>query len=130
MSVSIILITHEDIGNAMLHIAERTYGKLPLPVTPVAVSYQNDPDILLPKLGQFIQRADSGDGVLLLTDMFGSTPCNLAQNLEQFGHIKVVSGLNLPMLIKVLNYPQLDLVQLAEKAIEGGRNGVMDCHKN
>jgi PTS system ascorbate-specific IIA component len=127
MSVSIILITHEDIGNAMLHIAERTYGKLPLPVTPVGVSYNTDPETLRPKLGQFIQRADSGEGVLLLTDMFGATPCNLAKNLEQFGRIKVVSGLNLPMLIKVLNYPQLNLTQLAEKAIDGGRNGVMAC---
>lgn len=127
MTVSILLITHEDIGNAMLHIAQQTYGELPMPVTPVSVSYRCDPDELLKKLEKFIRQLDTGHGVMLLTDMFGSTPCNLARNLESVGNVKVICGLNLPMLIRVLNYPMLQLTQLAEKAVSGGKEGVIDC---
>lgn len=127
MTVSILLITHEDIGNAMLHIAQQTYGELPLPVTPVTVSYRCDPDVLFKKLKQFIHQLDTGHGVLVLTDMFGSTPCNLARSLETVGNVKVISGLNLPMLIRVLNYPALELASLAEKAVSGGKEGVIDC---
>ncbi|NNM59740.1 MAG: PTS sugar transporter subunit IIA [Legionellales bacterium] len=127
MTVSVLLITHEDIGNAMLHIAQQTYGELPLPVTPVTVSYESDPDELLVKLKNFIREIGETEGVLILTDMFGSTPCNLAQNLEAVGNIKVISGLNLPMLIRILNYPTLTLNELAEKAISGGKEGVIDC---
>lgn len=128
MSISIILITHEDIGNAMLHIAQSTFGELPLPITPVGVAYQDDPDLLVPKLKHFIQQLDQGDGVLVLTDMYGSTPCNLARQLSSAGQVKVISGLNLPMLIRVLNYPQLPLAELAAKAVSGGKDGVIDCN--
>lgn len=129
MSVSILLITHEEIGNAMLHIAEQTYTELPLPVTPVNVSYDADPAELHKKLENFIQQLDQGTGVLVLTDMFGSTPCNIARSLEHVCHVKVVSGLNLPMLIRVLNYPTLTLEELTQKAISGGKEGVIDCDK-
>jgi PTS system ascorbate-specific IIA component len=128
MSVNILLITHEDIGNAMLQIAQSTFGELPLPITPVGIAYQDDPDILIPKLTKFIQQSDQGDGVLVLTDMFGSTPCNLARQLSSAGQVKVISGLNLPMLIRILNYPQLPLVELAAKAVSGGKDGVIDCN--
>lgn len=128
MTVSVLLIAHEDIANALLQIAQQTYGELPLPVTPVTVSYQCDPDELLKKLTKFIHQLNTGDGVLVLTDMFGSTPCNLARGLETAGAVKVISGLNLPMLIRVLNYPQLSLVELAEKAVSGGKDGVIDCN--
>lgn len=129
MTVSVLLITHEDIGNALLHIAQQTYGELPMPVTPVSVSYRCDPDELCKKIEKFIRQLDTGNGVLLLTDMFGSTPCNLARSLEKAGDVRVVTGLNLPMLIRVLNYPSLALAQLATKAVSGGKEGVIDCEQ-
>ena len=69
----------------------------------------------------------SGDGVLVLTDLYGSTPSNIACKLRRHGHVRVVSGVNLPMLIRVLNYPDLDLDSLKEKALSGGRDGVLSC---
>jgi len=128
MSVGIILITHQEIGDVLLDTARQTFGELPLAVTPVAVSYDMQPEDLAPKLTNFIGQLDDGDGILVLTDMFGATPCNLAVALEKVAKVKVVSGLNLPMLIKVLNYPNLSLSELAEKAISGGKDGVIDCH--
>ena len=127
MSVNILLITHEDIGHALLQIAQETYGELPLPVTPVTVSYHADPDELYEKLIRFLAQVDGKAGSLMLTDMFGSTPCNLARKLEKIGQVRVVTGLNLPMLIRVLNYPHLPLSELADKAVSGGKDGVIDC---
>ena len=74
-----------------------------------------------------IEQLDQGDGVLILTDMYGSTPGNIACALGQNNRVAVVAGLNLPMLVRVLNYPQLDLHTLAEKAESGGRIGIVPC---
>jgi PTS system mannose-specific IIA component len=68
---------------------------------------------------------DKGDGVLILTDMFGSTPSNIAHRLAQRGKVMVVTGLNLPMMIKVMNYPTHNLEQLVELAVKGGKTGVL-----
>jgi PTS system ascorbate-specific IIA component len=127
MSVGIILITHQEIGDALLDTARQTFGELPLAVTTVAITYDTDIDALILKLTNFIRQLDNGDGILALTDMFGATPCNLAMALEEFALVKVVCGLNPPMLIKILNYPQLPLHDLVNKAICGGKDGVIDC---
>lgn len=126
MTVKILLITHEDIGEALLNATTKTYGKLPIPTTVVAVNYSTDPDRILPKLQIIAAKSHPEEGILVLTDMFGATPCNLALALKQY-NMRVISGLNLPMLIKTMNYPNLTLSELAEKAICGGRDGVVDC---
>jgi len=126
MTVKILLITHEDIGAALLKATTKTYGKLPIPTKVIAVNYRTDPDTLLPRLKMTATRLQPEEGILILTDMFGSTPCNLALALQQY-NIHVISGLNLPMLIKTMNYPSLTLDELAEKAICGGKDGVVDC---
>jgi PTS system ascorbate-specific IIA component len=69
-----------------------------------------------------------GAGVLVLTDIFGATPHNVAQQLACSKRgTTVLSGLNLPMLVRVFNYPQDDLDTLASKAAEGGSRGIMTC---
>ncbi len=128
MTVSVVLITHEEIGTALLNTASRTFaGELPLATTAVAVSYDIDPDELLTKLKRLAHTVESEDGLLVLTDMYGSTPCNIALSLQETDNIEVVTGLNLPMLIRVMNYPQLPLAELAQKAISGGKEGVIEC---
>lgn len=131
MAVSVLLVAHNAIGQSLLDTAQATLGHLTLSVQAIAVRYDTDPDELLPKLKQISEKLDHGDGLLVLTDMFGSTPSNLAQALQEEEHnIRVVTGLNLPMLIRVLNYPQLTLDQLAEKAYTGGRDGVLECENS
>ncbi|QLH43193.1 MAG: PTS sugar transporter subunit IIA [Coxiellaceae bacterium] len=126
MTVGIIIISHDEIGSALLNAVRVTFGKdLPLPVTTVDVSPDTNPDELIPKLKKFIAKIDHGDGVLILTDLFGATPSNIAQEIQN-EDVRIVSGLNLPMLIRVLNYPQLNLQQLAEKALQGGQAGIID----
>jgi mannose PTS system EIIA component len=71
---------------------------------------------------------DEGDGVLVLTDLYGSTPANLAVALGQRReHVRVLAGVNLPMLVRALSYAVLDLDQLVDKALDGGRDGVLRC---
>ncbi len=124
MTVSILLMTHNELGVALINTATKTLGQLPLSIQAIAVDYTCDPDKLLPELQHRAKQLDAGDGVLILTDIFGATPNNLARKLEDNDHIQVIAGLNLPMLIRVMNYPDLTLAQLAQKAMSGGRDGV------
>lgn len=127
MPVTVLLITHEEIGTALLQAAEQTLGDLPLECTVISVKDNTDPEELLPRLQQFIQQTDMGNGLLILTDLYGSTPSNIAKNLQNDSNIRVISGLNLPMIIKIMNYAKLSLDELAAKAIYGGKQGVVNC---
>jgi PTS system mannose-specific IIA component len=127
MSVGILLITHSGIGGALSNVAHGTFGQLPLEITHMSVSRSPDPDLLVTKASRLLRTLDSGDGVLVLTDMFGSTPSNVSQGLQQAGfEMRVIAGLNLPMLFRVLNYPHLNLSQLAKKAVSGGKDGIFE----
>ncbi|AXK71389.1 PTS fructose IIA subunit family protein [Lysobacter sp. TY2-98] len=125
MAVGILLVTHEGIGSALRSVAERLLTPLPLRVEVFEVAFDADPDVALPSASAALRRADSGDGVLVLTDVFGATPANVASRLARLGTpIRRVSALNLPMLLRVLNYAELDLDALPAVAVAGGRNGV------
>ncbi|MGE3318096.1 MAG: PTS sugar transporter subunit IIA [Candidatus Berkiella sp.] len=127
MSVGILLITHSGIGGALLNVAHGTFGQLPLCTTHLSVSRDPEPELLLAKAAQLVRKLDSGSGVLVLTDMFGSTPSNIAQGLQNQGfNIRVITGLNVPMLFRILNYPHLALGPLAKKAVDGGKDGIFE----
>lgn len=127
MSVGILLITHSGIGGALLNVAHGTFGQLPLEISQLSVSRDPEPELLIAKAAFLVRKLDTGDGVLVLTDMFGSTPSNVSQGLQQQGFaIRVIAGLNLPMLFRILNYPHLSLTQLAHKAISGGKEGIFE----
>lgn len=130
MSVSVLIISHDEIGTALLNTVKQTFGSdLPLSAATAELRSDADPEVLVPKLKQVAKALDQGEGVLILTDLFGSTPSNIAQKLQDLINVRVVSGLNLPMLIRIMNYPQLNLDQLAEKALTGGQCGIIECEK-
>jgi len=129
MTVSLLLITHDDIGNALLHAVSNTLGHLPIPTEVVSIDYKTDPEQIIPKLQAIVKNITRQRSLLILTDLFGSTPSNIAQALQNFSHVRVVAGLNLPMLIRVMNYPQLGLDELVQKALTGGKDGVCCCEK-
>ena len=125
MTVGILLVTHEGIGTALRGVAERLLTPMPLRVEVLEVPFDADPDAILPVASTALRRADSGDGVLVLTDLYGASPSNLAGRLSRLGTpVRRVSALNLPMLLRVLNYADLALDELPAIAIAGGRNGV------
>ena len=127
MNVGMLLITHGQIGRALLDTAASTLGFCPLDTAVLTLSPRSDPDLIEEKARYLARQLDQGDGVLVLTDIYGSTPANIACRLLGTHQIRVIAGLNLPMLICVFNYPTLSLDELADKAISGGRDAIRIC---
>jgi PTS system mannose-specific IIA component len=126
MSVGILLITHEGIGAGLLAVATRLLRQLPLKTEAFEVPFDADPDALLPQASAALRRVDGGHGVLVLTDLYGATPSNLAAKLARIGTpVRRVSALSLPMLLRVMNYAEMDLDELPNVAAAGARNGVI-----
>ena len=123
--IGILIISHGAFGEALIHSASHVLGKRPLRVRQVGVTMHDDPDAMLPVAQELVKQLDDGDGVLILSDMLGATPANLATRLLQPGHIEGVSGVNLPMLIRALTYREEPLAIVVEKAISGGTAGVV-----
>ncbi|MFA5684631.1 MAG: PTS sugar transporter subunit IIA [Lysobacteraceae bacterium] len=129
MSVGILLVTHPGVGESLLGVATRLFGPPPLQAECVEVGYDADLDALLPQASAALRRVDGGEGVLLLTDLFGATPSNFAQRIGQLGTpTRRVAGLSLPMLMRVFNYPDRDLAGIADSAAAGARLGVVGDH--
>ena len=124
MSVALLLVTHGDIGRAMHDAAVTIIGSSPLRTEFIKVTADSQPEQLINQSLKQLATLDTGDGVLVLTDMYGSTPSNIACAL-QHKNVEVVAGLNLPMLMRIMNYPNLALHRLADKAVSGGKEGVM-----
>ena len=126
MAVGILLVTHPGIGPALIAVATRLLRQLPLKTEAFEISFDADPDELLPAASAALRRVDDGQGVLVLTDLYGATPSNLAAQLARLGTpVRRVSALNLPMLLRVMNYSELDLEELPAVAAAGARNGVI-----
>ena len=126
MAVGVLLVTHEGIGTALLAVATALLRTLPLKIESFEVPFDADPDALLPRASAALRRVDGGDGVLVLTDVYGASPSNLAARLSRLGTpVRRVSALNLPMLLRVMNYAELPLDELLPVAAAGARNGVI-----
>ena len=127
MNVGLLIVTHGDIGEALMHSAVDVLGVCPISTTILSAPTNCNPENILKEAALAVHKLDSGDGVLVLTDMYGATPSNIACKLYEQHQVRIVSGLNLPMLIRVLNYPDMDLDELSQKALTGGRDGVLAC---
>jgi len=129
MSVGILLITHNNIGKVLLETALTNLHRKDSPAVAVAIpiSFDCDPEQSFSACRQMLEEANRGQGVLVLTDMYGATPSNIAHRLSDGSEVRVVAGLNLPMLMRVLNYADRDLNELVEKAITGGKEGVVSA---
>ena len=127
MGVGLILITHQNLGDTLLQTAQSMLGELPGTCESVAVSQNDDPDEVRAHARQRLETLDDGSGVLILTDMFGSTPSNVAIRVARGANARVVAGVNLPMLVRVLNYRHLPLTDVVNKALSGGHDGILLC---
>ena len=123
--IGILIITHGTLGESLIHCASHVLNKRPLRLKQLGVTAQDDPMMLLPQARTLIKELDCGEGVLILSDMYGGTPSNIAAKLVTPGKIEAVAGVSLPMLIRVLTYRDRDLQTIVTKAISGGCEGVM-----
>jgi PTS system ascorbate-specific IIA component len=96
----------------------------------LGVSAQDDPLDALPLARDMLKLVDGGDGVLILTDIYGATPSNLAMKLLEPGRIEGVAGVNLPMLLRAIAYRDKDMETLLTRAVAGGRDGVLNMLKH
>ena len=124
MSVGLLILTHNSIGQTLDDTAIAVIGSASLPTRILVASMDCDTDEILEQVRVALQKLNTGDGVLILTDMYGATPSNIASELLNPERV-LVSGINLPMLVRVMNYPDLSLNDLAEKAISGGHDGIL-----
>ena len=127
MSVGLLLITHGNTGNALLQNAVNVLGFCPLRARALAVEDNSNRDRLQREAERLLATLDDGDGVLILTDLYGSTPSNIATALQQPGKVNVLAGVNLSMVVKVLNYAEQDLAHVTEKALNGARASIIEC---
>ena len=127
MSVGLLIITHERVGSELLKTANNMLVQCPLATAVLEVKPEDDPAQLTDSARAIASDLNHGQGVLVLTDAYGSTPSNIANNLGRGTQVQVVSGINLPMLVRVLNYPSLNLEEMTEKALSGGRDGILHC---
>ena len=126
MACGILLVTHPGIGASLLAVATGLLRQLPLKTEAFEVPFDADFLALLPQASSALRRVDSGDGVLVLTDLYGASPSNLAGELARLGTpIRRVSALSLPMLLRVMNYAEQGLDQLPATAAAGTRNGAI-----
>lgn len=125
VQVGIVIVTHVDYGAALLRAAEHILGPV-LDCATLQVDINNEVSDTVARLKDAAKRLDSGLGVLVLTDMFGGTPTNLSLSLlGQDGlNIEVLTGVNLPMLLKILANREKGLEELSETACAAGRDGI------
>jgi mannose PTS system EIIA component len=123
--IGLLIVAHGTLGESLIHCASHVMGKRPLFLRQLGVTVHDDPDAILPQGRDLVRFVDQGDGVLILTDIFGATPSNIACKLLEPGRVEGISGVSLPMLIKALSYRELPLAELTEKTLSGAQEGVV-----
>ncbi|HMV06453.1 MAG TPA: PTS fructose transporter subunit IIA [Accumulibacter sp.] len=123
--IGILLITHGSFGESLIQNVCHVLNKRPPLIAQLGVAAQDDPLDMLPLARMLMKEVDGGEGVLLMTDVFGATPANLALKLLEPGHVEGVSGVNLPMLLRALTYREKGMETMLQKAVSGARDGVV-----
>jgi len=123
--IGILVIAHETLAESLLTAVTHVLGARPARAETIAVAATDDSSELLPAAREIVQKLDSGDGVLVFSDIYGATPCNLAGKLRVPGRIEVIAGVNLPMLVRAFTYREKGMETMIKKAISGGCEGVV-----
>ena len=124
--IGILLIPHGSYGEALVQNACHVLNKRPPQLNQLGHSAQDDPLDLLSLAQQMLNLVDDGEGALILTDIFGATPANLALKLLEPGRVEGLTGVNLPMLLRALNYRDKGMATLLVRARDGGRDGILN----
>lgn len=127
--IGILIIAHGALGESLIHCASHVFGGRPKKIGQLGVTIHDEPSSLLPQARELVAQLDDGDGVLVLTDLYGATPSNIGCRLLEPGKVEVVAGMNLPMLVRALTYREHALHVVVEKAISGGREGIIEVSK-
>jgi mannose PTS system EIIA component len=122
--IGILIISHGAFGESLIHSASHVLGKRPVYLRQLGITVHDDPEALIPVAEDLIRFLDQGEGVLVLSDIYGATPANIASRLLRPGRVEGLAGVNLPMLIRALTYRNESLLVVRDKALEGATEGV------
>ena len=123
--IGVLIIAHEDLGHSLIRCVAHVLGGRPPKLEALAIASHDDALKLLPEARRLVASLDDGEGVLVLSDIYGATPCNLACKLIERGRVEVVAGVSLPMLVRAFTYRDRGLPMMVSKAVSGGRDGVL-----
>lgn len=123
--IGLFLITHSSYGESLIQCACHVLNKRPPQIAQIGISAQDDPLDALPLAERMLRLVDTGNGVLIMTDIFGATPANIAMKLLKPGTVEGIAGVNLPMLLRALTYRDKGMETLITRAVAGGRDGVL-----
>ena len=121
----ILVVAHNALGESLVDCVRHVLGEIPPNLKVLSVYAEDNPQQKLAEGQALIRQLDSGGGVLILADVFGATPSNIARQLCHTEHVTGVAGVNLPMLLRVVCSPGKTLPELAQTAIEGGRECIV-----
>jgi PTS system mannose-specific IIA component len=124
--IGILIVAHGALGESLIDCATHVMGTRPPLLEQFGIDMHDDPSTLLPVMQKVVKDLDEGDGVLILSDIYGATPCNIVSKLVKQNSVEGIAGVNLPMLVRALTYRNGDLAKLAEKALSGGQEGVIN----
>ena len=127
--IGIFLLTHGAYGEALIQCACHVLNKRPPQIIQLGVTAQDDPLDTLPLAREMLKLVDHGEGTLLLTDIYGASPSNLALKMLEPGRVEGIAGVNLPMLMRAIAYRERDMKTLLTRTIAGGRDGVVNMAK-
>ena len=124
--VGIVIVTHSQLGDALIDAAEFILGTRPDTMISVSINLKENVDKLHKKISEGIKEVDRNKGILILTDMFGGTPSNLSYSFLEEGKVEVISGVNLPILIKAVDFQkkEMDLCDLAKHLEAFGKKSI------
>ncbi|MDT8364321.1 MAG: PTS fructose transporter subunit IIA [Nitrosomonas sp.] len=122
--IGILIVTHQPLGSSFLDCIKHILGKLPSQLVNYTITPRANPDTEISNLQEILLKLDQGGGVLILTDLYGATPANIASKLIRCGQVECLSGLNLPMLLRAIQYQDKPLAEMMDKALSGGQTGI------
>lgn len=123
--IGIVIVTHGQLGSALIEAAELIIGEKAESVVSISINIKTDADKLREKIAKKIKEVNNGEGVLILTDMFGGSPSNLSYSFLEEGFVEVISGVNLPILIKAIDIRQKKkLDEAVQQIVDFGKKSV------
>jgi PTS system ascorbate-specific IIA component len=123
--IGVLIIGHDTLPESLAAAVTHVLGGRPMQFEVLPVDCTDDPLDILPRAKAAVAKLDTGDGVLVFSDIYGATPCNLVGKLVEPGRVEAVAGVNLPMLVRAFTYRGKDLETMVKKAVSGGCEGVL-----
>jgi PTS system ascorbate-specific IIA component len=123
--IGVLIVAHDTLPDSLVKAVTHVLGVRPPQFETLSVAASDDPFDLLPNAREVVRKLDTGDGVLIFTDIYGATPGNLAGKLQSPGRVELIAGVNLPMLVRAFTYRAKGMETMITKAVSGGRDGVL-----